>query len=204
MRIDGATKIAPYHYIDALFKKIRYPNINGYIKIENWYPFENNWPPQKIYHLRVSIILINLSKLQNDYTPSFNVVISKGKFEGWSQLSNDKNTKYSTKGNALRRSDIKDVIFYGEPIVETYTIDLSMEELADSNIPMTILLLFGSKNSPMKVSRYTINLDPNITQDFNKNMFVTIVENQLISEYQVDIGQTDERFLSNLLERNKA
>jgi predicted HTH transcriptional regulator len=32
MRIDGQTKPAPHHYIEALFRRIKYPEVEGYLK----------------------------------------------------------------------------------------------------------------------------------------------------------------------------
>ena len=34
MRLDGQSRPAPHHYLEALFKRISYPNIEGYIKFD--------------------------------------------------------------------------------------------------------------------------------------------------------------------------
>jgi predicted HTH transcriptional regulator len=62
MRIDGQTKPAPHHYIEALFKKITYPHLKGFIKIEE---IKNDG---RQFFLRVSFIIFNMSKLQNEHS----------------------------------------------------------------------------------------------------------------------------------------
>ena len=56
-RLDGQTKPAPHYLVDALFKKISYPNIEGFINLEG---FGNNGFSEN--YLDLSIIIINFSE----------------------------------------------------------------------------------------------------------------------------------------------
>jgi predicted HTH transcriptional regulator len=40
-RLDGQTKPAPHYLIEALFKQIKFPNIEGYLKFEKIYVYDN-------------------------------------------------------------------------------------------------------------------------------------------------------------------
>lgn len=200
MRIDGATKIAPYHYIEALFKKIKSPDIRGYIKIENWTQHKELMPPTDEYHLRISAIIFNFSKLQNDYNLTYNILTDIGSFENSKSLLNSPNTKYPNSG-LLRRLNVKDIIFYGEPIIEKYTIIINPYELNKSNYVANIVLFFGTKLSPMKCSRYKINLKYKNLDNHNKNMFLEISENQLMSEFKEELNLTDQDTLRDMLLR---
>jgi hypothetical protein len=202
MRIDGQSRPAPHHYIDALFKKVKYPDIRGHIKIDNWNVWKETMPNKREYHLRISIIIFNLSKLQNDYNPSYNVLIDKGWFQNSKYPTSEKNTNYEAQGTLLRRTDIKDVIFYGEPTIETFTIIIPVEEAERPNSGINIVLFFGTKTSPMKCSRYKIKLSPTLLKTaFNEEMFAEIFENQLISDYQEELGRNDEDTLKIILQR---
>lgn len=60
MRIDGQTKSAPHHYIEALFKKIKYPNIEAFPKINQIEVKEGK------YNMKFSVFFFNWSPLQNE------------------------------------------------------------------------------------------------------------------------------------------
>lgn len=204
MRIDGATKPAPYHYIDALFKKTKYPDIRGYIKIEKWSINKEHIPMMpKVddYHLRISAIIFNFSKLQNDYNLSYNILIDLGVFQNSKSLIQNSNTNYAYRGKLLRRINVKDIVFYGEPITESYTIVLTKSELSSNNYQIKINLFFGTKSSPMKCSRYTIDLNQKNVDEPNKTMFIEISENLLMSEFKEELGQSDKDSLEAILLR---
>lgn len=178
MRIDGQTKTAPYHYIDALFKKIKFPNLNGFIKITNWQQSLN----ENKCLLHIDIYIYNYSKLQNDYNVSYRLFCDKGKFDGWNSHFGGNKIRYVTQGHEMIVSQAKDIIHYGEPIKESHSIEVDRNFIIKDN-KIKILLLFGAKYSPMKVSEYTITLP--IIDEPVKNyniLFTDINENRFMHE----------------------
>ena len=59
MRIDGQSKPAPYHYVEALFKQIKFPKLNVYLKLFDWKKVNDD------FQLIVDIVIFNHSKLEN-------------------------------------------------------------------------------------------------------------------------------------------
>ena len=53
MRMDGQSRPAPHHYVEALFKQIKYPNLEGYIK------FDELTLDDGTYYLNISFIVFN-------------------------------------------------------------------------------------------------------------------------------------------------
>lgn len=74
MRIDGQSKPAPHHYIEALFKKIRYPHLEGYLK------FNRAIRDMDSYRIVFDVFVMNWSPLQNAIDISFRVISDKGVF----------------------------------------------------------------------------------------------------------------------------
>lgn len=105
-RLDGLTKPAPHYLIDALFKQIKYPNIEGFIK------------PTKISHngkkylLDIEIFIINFSYFQNEEHVVFRLFCEKGKFIGNRGYGLEHN--YSLGGKVYQPDPI-DLLHFGAP-----------------------------------------------------------------------------------------
>lgn len=176
LRIDGQSKPAPYHFIEALFKKIKYPNLNGYIKIENWQLSKGK------FLLHISVWIFNLSPLQNDYNLAYRVICDRGVFQGWENIVHNPGISFDMQGHEKRRGNVKDIIHYGEPVRYTETIIFDPYEIQNIGT-VNISLLFGAKFSPIKISTYklTLPLSPEKPNDFNI-WFREIKENQMMGE----------------------
>lgn len=202
MRIDGATKPAPYHYIDALFKKIKYPDIKGYIKIENFYPFQEPLNPQSLYHLRISPIISNRSKFQNDYNIYYSILCDLGEFSNWINHSNHNNSiRYDANGMRITNLKGKEVLYYGEIFSESWTIIINPHDLAVKKNEINIIFSFGTKLSPMKISTYKLSLNINIRTDFNKTFFIEMKENVLLSDHIESKGLSEDESINIILGR---
>ncbi len=154
MRMDGQTKPAPYHYIEALFKKIRYPNLQGFLKLDvlNFDKREN------AYNLRITPHFFNFSQLQNDYNLAFRIACDKGTFHGSQSFNMNKNLRYINGGHEVIRENVKDVIHNGDLIAESFNLVFNPQDLQNANWEVTIIVTFGAKYSPMKQSYYKIRL----------------------------------------------
>lgn len=196
MRIDGQTKPAPYHYIEALFKQIKFPNINGYIKLEDW--SLDNTSQRSRYHLNFKVFIFNHSKLQNDYNVSYRIVCSVGKFQSWDGHYQDEGVSYEMGGHEKRVVNFKDVIHYGEPIYHNECVVFDAQELSRVSGQVEIVLVFGAKKSPMKICTYKLQINQQAPADLN-DWFIEINENQMMSE---GIDVTEEDKLKGFLDRD--
>lgn len=195
MRIDGQTKPAPYHYIEALFKQIKYPNLNGYIKLDSCNLINSN--QRSLYHLNFKVFLFNHSKLQNDYDVSYRIVCTVGKFMNWDVTFRDEGVSYGMGGHEKRVSNLKNVIHYGEPVYQGECIVIEPHELQKTSGQVEIMLVFGAKKSPMKCCSYKLQLTPQPPANLN-DWFIEIKENEMMSEGN-DVAEEDK--LEFILER---
>ncbi|MBA2613302.1 MAG: ATP-binding protein [Bacteroidetes bacterium] len=176
MRVDGQTKPAPYHFIEALFKKIRYPNLQAYLKLDSFI-FNS-----KICQLSITSYFFNLSKLQNDYNLSYRISCDIGKFHGHDLLNMNNNIRYLNGGHEILKLNVKDVLHYGEPIIENSILKFDPYKLQETNWEVTIIITFGAKNSPMKMCDYKLKLAPHIKTELINQCFTEIKENQFMFE----------------------
>jgi hypothetical protein len=193
MRIDGQSRPAPHHYVEALFKKITYPRLGGYIKIEN-----ANATSKKIV-LRFTMFVYNLSKLQNEHDLNCRILINNGNFVGYEYFIGA--DKYYPNGKELILSPAKSILFYGEPFHHVEEIEFPFETMSVSQ-QVTIYFFFGGKTSPMMVSEYLISIKsiPLGTDDFS-SMFQLIHENQYLYEKKDLIGISEKEALKKVLGR---
>jgi hypothetical protein len=193
MRIDGQTKPAPHHYIEALFKKITYPHLKGFIKIEELTNDGNR------YYLRVSFIVFNLSKLQNEHNLYLRMVVTHGAVFQRSFTSPE---AFNMGGHEFSKTDNVRTVYYNQPYRYTELIQLNPQELIQNGSQFEIWFYFGGKNSPLKLSKYTVRLNFNAPAPANLNMLmVNIDENKPFFEHSDALGLTEEERINQILGR---
>lgn len=189
VRLDGQTKPAPHYFIEALFRKIIFPNIEGYIKFNTFGLLQN---PSR-YYIDITILLFNFSRLQNEENLIYRLTTSVGCFE--SQLHREE--PYNFTAN-------EPLLHYGAPMMNNQTILFTPAQSQQRNFNSIVTLSVGGKNSPVKTSDYRLNLQAinldNI-QD-TTNLVTTRTENELLSDKQDRLGTTRESTLFTVLGRN--
>lgn len=195
-RLDGQTKPAPHYLVDALFKKIRYPNLEAFVKLEK---IDNDG-----YNLflDISIFIFNFSELQNEENLSFSLTCQEGIFAD----SQDPSffDFYKMEGHQRISEGNLSILHFGSPIRESEQIIVNATEVRQQfDNKLTLLLYFGGKNSPLKVSNYKLDLSK---IDWNKKenpnyLFSEINENKLISDEREKEGRKKSVTLKDLLGR---
>ena len=193
MRIDGQTKPAPHHFIEALFRKVTFPKLEGYIRIDNVKTDGTQ------YILQLSYFIFNKSKLQNEHDIYSRLFVSIGKFANYGN-SNSTYRFYRLEGHELTIPNAKATLYYNEPIYETEMILFSPNELTQSNFECDILLHFGGKQSPLMVSKYKLSLR-NIYTDKPNSLMISMEENLYSHENSDKIDKTEQEKMNLILKR---
>jgi hypothetical protein len=194
MRIDGQTKPAPHHYIEALFKKITYPKLEGYIKIESFKQVTNQ------YTLSFTYWIFNKSKLQNEHDVYIRIFVSAGSINGWNRPSTSNNIIYASSGHELIYHNAKSTLYCNEPITDTLVVNINPEFLKKLDHKCQILLNFGGKLSPLRVSEYVLLLKEPGLVDTNQ-YFLKIDENVYNFEYSERLNVSDKETLKQIIGR---
>ena len=195
-RLDGQTKPAPHYLIDALFKKISYPNIEGFINLDGF----GNGSNGNVY-LNISIIIINFSALQNEEDISYRLICGQAIFEG--SLNSQTSQYYSMEGHQYKNIGNIDILHFGAPEMTSQRLIFNLDTLADEhNNEMDLILLFGGKKSPLKFSEYKLNFGNGTIRGRDPvGLLTDIKENVLASEKQNALGTTRENLLDSILKR---
>lgn len=190
MRIDGQTKPAPHHYIEALFKKITYPNIEAFIKITKVEVFQGSK-----YKVDFTMFFFNWTPLQNEEKLSFRVV-SDGVFANSSnpQLSH----LYAMKGHEYFKENVKDIFYFGEPIYESNMILFDPSKISQNGNKGRLNISFGGKFSPRKTCEYDFDLSNIYVTDPN-DIIKRKNENKLTKDLQDEKGVTKESIIKTVL-----
>lgn len=186
MRLDGQTKIAPHHYVEALFKQIKYPEIGGYIR------FGKLTTNGSLYFLDIMVFIFNHSPLQNEEDVSFSLTVNKGTFYNYNVPNGDDRINYKLDGHQLRFSNIAKILHYGAPPFHRDIIVLRPAELTANNNEIEFHLHFGGKFSPMKSSEYKMKLDNTLPEN-TTSLVYSIEENNLMYELGKDKGEEIEK-----------
>jgi len=193
MRIDGQTRPAPHHYIEALFRKVTFPRLQGYIKINS---IKSNGDGCVV---NISNIIFNMSKLQNEEDIYYRVIVTIGKFTKLGG-GHGGNMIYTSEGHELTNFNAKETLYYNEPLTNSEDVVFNNQELMENNYKCEIFFYFGGKKSPLMTSKYELNLGNPFTKDMN-NLFSTIDENQHIYETGENIEITDAERITMIVGR---
>ena len=195
-RLDGQTKPAPHYLVEALFRKISFPQIEGYIAFDKFGNYDNT----RVY-LDITVYILNFSELQNEYDVEFSLVCNEGIFEGSFTETNSWNY-YSWGGHKFESGNYIKTLHFGKPESINKKIVFNLDELKEKNNGnMHISLIFGGKNSPLKSSEYKLNFNINNISQKNPDILESSAENIFSSEKQRILGTTKENLLKTLLSR---
>lgn len=195
-RLDGQTKPAPHYLIDALFKRIKYPNIELYVKFDKVF-FQN-----ECYYLDVTFLIFNFSELINEENVSFRATCYQGVFTN-SRIPEYQNM-YTLNGCQLIHKGLIDVLHFGAPNMHNERIELKLHDLSlKHNYKVELLIGFGGKKSPLKFTNYVLDFSK---FDFKKlevpnYLIVEKEENILSTEKQMKHNNTKEKILRDILKR---
>ena len=187
-RLDGQTRIAPYHYVEALFRKIKYPNLGGYIK------FHNINSDGTYYHLNISVIIINHTGIQNEENVGFKLVCDHGTI-----IQPNQADRIHMEGHMLIIDDVIKLLHYGAASYTQVRLRIVPYEIIEQHNRMQLILMFGGKKSPQKQSTYTLNIELN-PANIN-DLVVDRKENELSVDFAADKGTESEK-VNNILGRN--
>lgn len=159
MRLDGQNKPAPHYFVESLFKRIRFPNIGGYLKFVNVQKYIHVSPysrrKQEVIRLLVHVFLINHSPLLNEENVKFSLISSNGEVRN---LNDVNDLEISEDGSEIKQENAVSILHYGEgPFIEL-EIFYNEDFLINSNYQTDLLLFFGGKFSPMRNSSYRLSL----------------------------------------------
>lgn len=191
MRIDGQTRISPHHYIEAQFKKIKYPEVCIYFKIINASIIQTGQ-----YRVDFQLFVINWSPLQNDEDISLRV-FGKDIFFPRSQQAG-LSEFYRMSGKEYFRDPIQRILHFGQPIVDPNSFIVEARVLADNPL-VEVTVFISGRYSPTKKSEYTIDFRRINNQNKNE-MIVEKSENIAIADWQLERGVTREAILRELLQ----
>ncbi|MNK82666.1 hypothetical protein D3C87_1024470 [compost metagenome] len=195
-RLDGQTKPAPHYLIDALFKKVTFPNIEGFINLDRFGTYGHN----KVF-LDISIIILNFSELQNEYDVSYRLFCPQAKFEG--SIKDSISRYYDMQGHQFINKDYIKILHFGAPDMNSQKLVFSLEELQEkSDSEMDLVLIFGGKKSPLKFSEYKLNFSSgNIPAVNPVTLLKNMNENILAADKQKKLGTTRKNLLESILKR---
>lgn len=194
IRLDGQTRPAPHYYIEALFKQIKYPQVEGYIK-----------PNEVLVHhdgieFRFDTFIFNWSPLQNEKNVTIALYTSLGAFKGWNDPIFNKYHVYGSNGHVSITRKLDDILFYGSPFCDSHSLIFRNLDWATGN-ELELILRFGGESSPQKESHYKIRFELVDKNIIHPNI-LEIVENKLVDETYAEMSSNKGEILRKILGRD--
>jgi hypothetical protein len=196
MRMDGQTKAAPHHYIEAQFKKITFPNIEGYLMLESFDHLNKD-----LAVLKCGILFRNQSPFKNDYNLHYRVFTSHGPIIWYYEQPLNVFDKFDLRkpGDKIEK-EVADTIYYGNWIDSRFQIMLSRSELYAQNYELDIRIQFGAKHSPMKMNVYHLVIGERSLPKLADHI-VSMEENRFFNMYEETMNKSDKKRLRETLGR---
>jgi hypothetical protein len=191
MRMDGQSAAAPHHYIEALFRRVSFPKLEAYLRIDG-YRFDN---VNKHSRLSCSVFFRNLSRYQNGENLQCRLKTSMG-------LIVKENGNYIHLDGAIQRGsneqkEVANSIYFGNFIQQSFDIILDRNQLHQNDYVLVFDVIFGAKNSPMKWCQYVIKVGPTFPEK-RCNAIIHKVENMYFHEVD-QYGPSEQEQLEQIL-----
>jgi hypothetical protein len=156
MRVDANDIPAPHHYVEALFRRITYPDLKGKITFESFsYSIANRPRHRYTYRIELKVGINNNSPLQNEEYLKYSVSSATGtpidSDDPWPE-------EPSVYAGIRRANQPMEILHFGQENVRYYSIGFSHEELLLESFLVKVVLRFGGRFSPLKYSFYNLDL----------------------------------------------
>ncbi|MBC7934613.1 MAG: ATP-binding protein [Rhizobacter sp.] len=167
MRIDGQTKVAPHHYIEALFKKISFPKLEGSIIFpEKIYIGEATQMRFKTANFHLHYVISNVSKMHNEHEIFSRIIINKGEFY---EANTAPDPKKYYRDSIYENRTLSPILFYGSPVKDN--ISIKFHEEGSDAFTCIFRLVFGGKASPLVSCEYEVEFTrERFREEFNVNV----------------------------------
>ena len=141
MRLDGVNHPAPHHYLEALFRKITYPNLTGKILHQHCTKVGDN-----TMRIMFMIEIHNLTAYQNEENLYIRVAHPNAirNSYGHRMLPGMTNNKIN---DVFSHHNVSPLLFHGESLETSLFLDYN---LSTRGMVQIISLFFGGKKSPLK------------------------------------------------------
>jgi hypothetical protein len=193
MRMDGQTKAAPHSYIEALFRKITFPRLGGYLRIDGLQT-EN----ADLSALYCTLIFRNQSRYQNDENLHCRLVSDQGRVTKLDSVITPLDGAIAS-GSSYGPVSIADIIYFGEFLHHSFRIILSWKRLAQTSHQVRLRVQFGARYSPMKLCFYTLKIALPFPAN-KRSVIADKVENIFFHENNDAEGITDDERLEDALD----
>ncbi|MBD2751996.1 AlbA family DNA-binding domain-containing protein [Spirosoma validum] len=153
MRLDGQTKVAPHYVIDALFKQIKFPSLNVFLRLDG-FTHRSGEVTHNSVNVLISCFLINSSKFIHEYDPYYIIDLGAGGFI-------NKATNQLERIHHVYDIPSFKTLAYNVPLVRQEVFHMTIDqyhEWCDKNLSIPIAIVGGGKLSPLVSSSYKLEL----------------------------------------------
>jgi len=187
-RFNATTRPAPHHLVEALMRRVTFPNIGAYLKIT---ALQTANPDLQ---LLAEVLVINHSPLQNERDVTIYLSTSQGQFGGQT-FGAVSNRKYLNGNAELRLENQIATLHYG--VIHSEVVEIRMPISAKGST-LVIVVSVGGRYSPVKGSSYTLTLDTNLGA---KDLITSMAENYEFHETLGDMKSSSSEVLRSALGR---
>jgi len=157
MRLDGETRVAPHYFIEALFRKIKYPDLRGCLNFDKILFTDRE---ANFVRINFSAVVKNNSSLQNEEFPQLIISCNTGKmlrfYEKWPKEA------VEIVSTVKQVPDPMNILYYGKRIESRFSLGLykgQLDSLRQKSKPLEIVIRFGGRFSPLKLCHYRIDVE---------------------------------------------
>lgn len=170
-RLYGKTEKAPHHIVQALMRKITFPDVRAYLRVTGITQISEGLSVQ------FKVACLNHSTHQNERDVIFQVLVADGRI-----IHNTYETRkryYGYGGSQITLTGVTDLLHYGGMHEEIFNAVVSIQHESDDN-KIYFQIAVGGRFSPLRVSHY--NVEAIAGKSDYGSLTVKTRDNQLMSE----------------------
>ncbi len=168
-RLDGQTIVAPHYLVEALFRKIKYPNLSGTI---TFHKVRKTFSSIEEYVIDGHVLIQNNTASINEEEVYIGIRCKQGNI--WIDNVEKENVHFEYK--------VVEILPKGLESIIPFSINIDSRKLKDSASTIKVGLVFGGKKSFGRRSEYLFDFDQIKTVGLDLNRLLTKkIENALLS-----------------------
>jgi hypothetical protein len=187
MRMDGSTRPAPHHYIEALIKKISFPKIEGTISFGQMQTYNETAGVPMV------VTIHNMSKYQHEKNIQF-MLVSVGGDVFEANYNNFPKLVSQTQIN----KKAKDMLLFNMPYTENFLLVTNRLIYKQSAFKVLILLTTWGELSPAITSTYELNVFHEPSSRKTNYQFTVKNENVYLMDAQVQHLKSDKERIDDI------
>ncbi|MBK7383543.1 MAG: hypothetical protein IPI81_09425 [Flavobacteriales bacterium] len=149
-RFNATTKPAPHHFVEALMRRVRFPDLGVHLRMGHVQRLEK----RRSISVGFDVVCMNRSVLQNEQDITVSIHVSHGRIK---EMGGGSNLELGSQSRTLVISNARDLLHHGIDFRVSIQVDIPFKGIEPPE-KLRVQLGVAGRFSPIKYSEYLVQV----------------------------------------------